>query len=392
MPELMIKGWPAILLAFGSSVAITWYYLPKVLKVVNERHLADKPGKHKIHKKEIPTLGGIGIFAGFIFGFLMGVNGYMHYVSYFTAGALLLFFIGVKDDLVYINPYKKLAAETLTAVIIALFTDIHFSTLHGFLGIQFLPEWVYYFITVFLIVLIINALNLIDGIDGLAASIGIIASLFFGGWFLLSGDYGYTILAVSLLGALIVFLFFNLSDGPRKIFMGDTGSLVIGFTLAVMAIRFNEIDAAGRSFVDLKSTPSVSIAVLIVPLYDTLRVIILRGRSHQSFFVADNRHVHHMMLRVGFTHKKATFWISLFNIMMIALALLLDGIGIMWLGLVLLVICGTATTILASVVKKREAVAAAATAAGADPGKVAAGAGVTMKEAAAGANVESVLN
>lgn len=360
MPELMIKGWPAILLAFVSSVAITWYYLPKVLRVVNERHLHDKPGNHKIHKKEIPTLGGIGIFAGFIFGFLMGVNGYMHYVSYFTAGALLLFFIGVKDDLVYINPWKKFAAEIATALIIALFTDIHFSSLHGFLGIQHLPEWAYYLITVLIIVLIINAYNLIDGIDGLAASIGIIAALFFGVWFYLSGDYGYTIMAAALLGALIIFLGYNITDGPKKIFMGDTGSLVIGFTMAVFAIRFNELDAAGHSFFDLESTPSVSIAVLIVPLYDTLRVIILRMRNHQSFFVADNRHIHHMMLRAGFNHRTATLWISLFNIVMIALALLLDGIGILWLGLVLLIICGTASTVLAEIVKRKESGAAKA--------------------------------
>ena len=202
--------------------------------------------------------------------------------------------------------------------------------------------------------LIINALNLIDGIDGLAASIGIIASVFFGIWFYLSGDYGYTIMAAALLGALLVFLGYNISDGPKKIFMGDTGSLVIGFTLAVFAIRFNEIDAAGKSFYDLQSTPSVSIAVLIVPLFDTLRVIILRFRNHQSFFVADNRHIHHMMLRAGFSHRQATLYISIFNILMIALALLLDGIGILWLGLVLLVICGIATMVLFAAVRKKE--------------------------------------
>jgi UDP-N-acetylmuramyl pentapeptide phosphotransferase/UDP-N-acetylglucosamine-1-phosphate transferase len=356
MSEFVVRGWPAILLAFAGSVAITWYYLPKVLKVVNERHLHDRPGKHKIHKKEIPTLGGIGIFAGFIFGFLMGVNGYMHYVSYFTAGAMLLFFIGVKDDLVYINPWKKLGAEIATALIIALFTDIHFTSLHGFLGMQSLPGWAFYIITVGIIVLIINAMNLVDGIDGLAASIGIIASLFFGVWFFLSGDYGYTILAAALLGSLVVFIFYNLTDGPNKIFMGDTGSLVIGFTLAVMAIRFNEIDANGRSFINLESAPSVSIAVLIVPLFDTLRVIILRARNHQSFFVADNRHIHHMMLRAGFTHRRATFVISFFNVAMIAVALFLDGIGILWLGLVLLSLCSIATFILAQAVRRKESV------------------------------------
>ncbi len=357
MRELLITGWPAILLAFGSSVAITWYYLPRVLKVVNEKHLLDKPGSHKIHKREIPTLGGIGIFAGFIFGFLMGVNSYMPYVPYLAGGALLLFFVGAKDDLVYIDPWKKLLAETLTALIVALFTDIHFTSLHGFLKITSMPDWVYYFLTVFIMVLIINSMNLIDGIDGLAASIGIIASLFFGVWFFLSGDYGYTVMAASLLGALLVFLRYNITDGPQKIFMGDTGSLVIGFTLAVMAVRFNELDAAGASFIDLKSTPSVSIAVLIVPLFDTLRIIFLRMRSRQSFFVADNRHIHHMLLRVGLTHRRATLSLSLFTILMIALALALDGLGILWLGLVLLVICSIATWIVYLLVRRREAAA-----------------------------------
>lgn len=354
MSELVITGWPAILLAFLCSSAITWYYIPKVIKVVYKRHLSDKPGNHKIHKRETPTLGGIGIFAGFIFGFLMGVNGYMHSVSYFTAAAMILFFIGLKDDLINMNAWKKFGAETATALIVAVFTELHFSDFHGFLGIGTVPAWASYLTTAFIIVLVINALNLIDGVDGLAASVGIIASLFFGVWFLLSDDYGYAVMAAALLGALIVFFFYNMSNGRMKIFMGDTGSIVIGFTLAVMAIRFNELDAAGRSVINLDSTPSVSIAVLIVPLYDTLRVIILRFRNHQSLFTADNRHIHHMFLRLGFSHRQTTAYISLFNIMMIILALLLDGIGILWLGLVLLVICGLGTALLVQAVRRRE--------------------------------------
>ena len=140
--------------------------------------------------------------------------------------------------------------------------------------------------------------------------------------------------------------------------MGDTGSLVIGFTLAVLAIRFNEVVAGGRAVINLESAPTVSIAILIVPLYDTLRVVILRLHNKKSPFVGDNRHIHHMMLRAGFTHKRATLYISIFSILMIALALLLDGIGILWLGLVLLAICGIATTVLTEVVKRKEAVAA----------------------------------
>jgi len=355
MSELVITGWPTIILAFVSALAITWYYIPKVIKVVYKKHLSDRPGNHKIHKKDTPTLGGIGIFAGFIFGFLIGVNGYMHSVSYFTAAAMILFFIGLKDDLINMDPWKKLGAEIATALIVAIFTELHFTSFHGFLGIGEVPAWASLLSTVFIIVLVINAVNLIDGIDGLAASVGIIASLFFGTWFFLSDDYGYTVMAAALLGSLIVFLFYNLSNGRMKIFMGDTGSIVIGFTLVVMAIRFNELDAMGRSFRNLDSTPSISIAVLIVPLFDTLRVIFLRFRNHQSVFTADNRHVHHMMLQLGHSHRQATLYISIFNIFIIALALLLDGIGILWLGLVLLVICGTATTVLSWLIKRKEA-------------------------------------
>ncbi|HQK71427.1 MAG TPA: MraY family glycosyltransferase [Bacteroidales bacterium] len=354
MSEIIITGWPAIFLAFVSSLVITWFYIPKVIKVVYKKHLADKPGNRKIHKRTTPTLGGIGIFAGFIFGFLIGVNGYMHSVSYFMAAVMILFFVGLKDDLIGMNPWKKFGAEVATALIITLCTDLHFTSFHGFLGMDAVPAWLSILTTVFIIVLVINAVNLIDGIDGLASAVGIIASLFFGTWFFLSGDYGYTVMAAALLGSLIVFIFYNVSNGRMKIFMGDTGSIVIGFTLVIMAIRFNELDAMGRSFHNLVSTPSVSIAVLIVPLFDTLRVIYLRFKNHQNVFRADNRHVHHLMLRMGFSHKRATLYMSLFNIFIIALALLLDGIGIFWLGVVLLVICWMTTTILIHLIRKKE--------------------------------------
>ncbi|HAX93886.1 MAG TPA: undecaprenyl/decaprenyl-phosphate alpha-N-acetylglucosaminyl 1-phosphate transferase [Bacteroidales bacterium] len=357
MPEIIITGWPAIVLAFASSLIITWYYIPKVIRVVRERHLEDKPGNHKIHKRDVPTLGGIGIFAGFLIGFLVGINGYMVGLSYFAAAAVLLFFVGIKDDLVFLNPPKKVAGEFASAVIVAVFTDIHFTHLHGFLGATDIGPVNSYILTIIVIIVIINAVNLIDGIDGLAASVGIIASLVFGVFFFLSGDYGYTVMAAALLGALIAFLRFNLSEGPNKIFMGDTGSLVIGFTLAVFAIRFNELVAQGSSVMKLESAPSLSIAVLIIPLFDTVRVITLRLHYHQSPLTADHRHIHHMMLRAGFSHRKATLYISLFNLFAIAVAFLLDNIGIFLLGLVILGLCLVATFVLTRFVRWKESLA-----------------------------------
>ena len=354
MPEIVITGLPAIMLAFASALFITWYYIPKVIKVVKERHLEDKPGFHKIHKADVPTLGGIGIFGGFIFGFLIGVNGYLPGLSYFTAAVVFLLFVGIKDDLVYLNPKKKFWAELGAAILVMVFTQAHITHFHGFLGITDISVTTSYITTLIVIVVIINAVNLIDGIDGLAASVGIIASVAFGTFFFLSGDYGYAVMAAALLGSLIAFLRYNISEGPTKIFMGDSGSLVIGFTLAILAIRFNELVANGKPVLRLESAPSVAIAILIVPLYDTLRVTVLRIRARKNIFIGDKRHIHHMMLRAGFSHKEATLYISLFNIFIIALAFLLDGLGILLLGLVLLALCLSATWFLSMAVKKRE--------------------------------------
>ncbi len=339
MPEFAVKGAPAVLFAFISAMALTWYFIPRIIRIVNERNLSDKPGRHKIHKKSIPTLGGIGIFAGFIFGFLMGVNNFIPGATYVTASATVLFFVGVMDDLLYLNPKNKLIAEVFSILIIMFFTNLRFTSLQGFLGISTIPGLASYLITIFIMVLIINAFNLIDGIDGLAASIGIIASLTFGVWFWFSGEYGYTIMAAALIGSLIIFMKHNISDGPDKIFMGDSGSLVIGFILAVFVVHFNEINHTERTFHNLHSAPSVSIAILIIPLFDTLRVIILRLLDHQNPFKADNRHIHHLLLRAGFSHKRASLIISAFNVFIIIIGLLLDGIGIMYLGLLLLILC-----------------------------------------------------
>jgi UDP-N-acetylmuramyl pentapeptide phosphotransferase/UDP-N-acetylglucosamine-1-phosphate transferase len=356
MPELTFKGIPAIVLGFVTAMVITWYFIPRIISVVRKHNLTDKPVLHKIHNGEVPTLGGIGIFSGFTIGFLVSVNGYVPGISYFMAALMLLFFVGIVDDLLYLRPSKKLLAEIIAVLLIVLFTELRFTNLHGFLTISAIPAWASYSITIFLIIVIINAVNLIDGIDGLASMIGIVASVAFGTWFYLSGDYGYTILAASLTGALIVFLKFNLASKPDKIFMGDSGSLVIGFALAVFAIHFNELNLSEKTVHHLDSSPAISIAILIIPLFDTLRVVVLRLRDHQHPFVADNRHIHHMMLLAGFTHLQASLIISAFNIFIIIVALLLDHIGILYLGLVLLIICMIFMGVLMYAIKKKSRV------------------------------------
>ncbi|MGI6340310.1 MAG: glycosyltransferase family 4 protein [Bacteroidales bacterium] len=346
MVPITINPLIEVLLAFSVALFVTWFYIPRIIKIASVKNLTDKPGERKVHHYAIPTLGGIGIFGGFAFGFLLAVDGQLPGIAYLAAASMILFFIGIYDDLINLRPRKKIIAEMFAALIIFLFTDMHFTNLHGFLGITELPFWLSLLITMFVVVVIINSLNLIDGIDGLAASVGIVSSAVLGIWFWLSGEYGYAIMASALLGSLIAFLRFNLSKGKNKIFMGDTGSLLIGFILAVLIIRFNEINAGSTSFIALKSAPAISIAILIVPLFDTLRVFTLRAVDGQSPFIADNRHIHHLMLRAGFSHRMSTLYISIAHLLIIGLAFWLDNIGILRLTLVLVSVCTFLTVLI----------------------------------------------
>jgi len=346
--ELLITA-----IAFIIAGLTAFFSLKLVLKVDSVRHLTDDPGPRKVHNRAIPTLGGVGIFVGFAMGFLLTINGHLKGSGFIFAAIVMLFFIGLCDVLIHIKPNQQLAVEILGAIITASLSNIHVTTFHGFLGITEIPGWLSLLTTVFIFVVIINSLNLIDGIDGLAASTGIIATSALGLWFWFASDFSFVYVAASLVGALLVFLTFNISNGKKKIFMGDTGSLVIGFIIAVLIIRFNELNAVPETANKLHSAPAISIAILIVPLFDTLRVFFVRILHHQSPFKADKRHIHHLMLQAGFSHRSATLTIASAHLVIIAVAFSLDQIGILWLSLILMSICLSLTGIIIIKVKHK---------------------------------------
>ncbi len=326
-----------IIIAFTISSLVSWYSMPRIANLVLIKNLTDKPDSRKLHNGSIPTLGGIGIYGGFAIGLFMTFNGSLQVLQWFNIAMLFLVFTGIRDDLVNIKPYKKLIVEIFSALIIIYFTDLQITNFHGFLGLEVIPVWLSYITTIFLVVAVINSFNLIDGIDGLAASIGIIASFILGVLFWYAGDTGYAIMSAALAGSLITFFWYNISKGKNKIFMGDSGSMLVGFVLAVLIIRFNEQNANLFSPVKLVASPAISIAILGVPLFDLLRVFTFRILLRQNPFKADNRHIHHLLLKAGFSHLKATFYISIFNIFIIIMAFSLDSLGIFWLTLLMFI-------------------------------------------------------
>jgi len=312
-----------IFLGALTSFIIVFISIPSIIKVARLKHLFDFPEERKAHKTERPTLGGLAIFAGVIFSFsFWSAEMYFPVRQYLIASIIILFFIGMKDDIIIISPFKKLIGQILAAFIVVYFGELRLTSLHGVLGIYALPEWLGIVTTIFTILVIINSINFIDGIDGLAAGIGIIACLVFGVALYYYGEYILSLLAFSLLSALLAFMKYNFS--PAKIFMGDTGSLLLGFILSVLCIRFVEINKpAASSFITSGFSPVLAIAVLIVPLSDMLRIFCLRIYNGKSPFTPDRNHIHHRLLDLGMNHRTASITLYATSILFITMTILL---------------------------------------------------------------------
>jgi UDP-N-acetylmuramyl pentapeptide phosphotransferase/UDP-N-acetylglucosamine-1-phosphate transferase len=240
--------------------------------------------------------------------------------------------MGVKDDILIIDPLKKFAGQIFAIVLVAFFADIRITNLYGLFNIEQLPYIVSLLLTFFVYIVIINSFNLIDGIDGLAAGTGILTSSIFGIWFWLNGNIAYTIFSFSITGSLLAFFYFNVFSKNNKLFLGDSGSLIIGLVIGVLTCRFLQPDSPGNGFGYIQSAPAVAIGILIVPLFDTFRVFILRIIQGKSPFVADKQHLHHCLLQLGNTHLQATLILLSVNLIFIVLSYLLQGIGIVWLA------------------------------------------------------------
>lgn len=349
----------ALILVFFTAFIVVLYSTPALIKVAVLKRLIDSPSEErKIHKRSIPTIGGIIIYAGTLFSYalwygiedLTSLDKIFESVKEFQliiATSLILFFVGVKDDIIGTAPVKKLFAHILVALILVLMGDIRITGLHGIFGVYEIPYWGSVFISIFTYVVVVNSFNLIDGIDGLAAGVGLLGCWAFGIWFLFVNEYPYAALSFALAGALSGFLIFNFF--PAKIFMGDSGSLVIGMFVCVLAIKLIEypIHELDNFWVRV-SKPVFAISALSYPLLDTLRVFVIRALKGQSPFVADRNHIHHKLIDCGYSHAKTAIIIYIFNVASIGAAILTYSfnqptfslltvvlIGVVFLGIVL---------------------------------------------------------
>jgi len=308
--------------SFLTAFAITYFLIPPIVRTALAKHLYDEPVARSSHAIPTPSLGGVGIFGGIFIALLLWTpHTSFANLQYLLVAIIIVFLTGVKDDLVPMSAKKKLLAQLLAAGIIVYVADIRLESFHGMLGwSNAMPYGLSLVLSVFTILVIMNAFNLIDGINGLGGGIGVVVFSTLGTWFYLTDSVPYATLAFAGAGAFLAFLRFNLIP-PAQTFMGDTGSLVLGTIAAMLTLVFIEqndllpLDNPLR----VSTAPVVAITIISIPLFDTLRVFSTRCLRGFSPFSPDRRHIHHLLIDSGRTHLTATGILVLANILVIAL-------------------------------------------------------------------------
>ena len=303
------------LISFFISIVIAAYAIPGVLYISVKKNLLDMPNERKRHSGTCSRLGGVAFLPAIFLSATLPISIFSLYdvtlLEYITptfiltlVSSMLIYFIGVTDDIIEVRYYKKFIFQIIVSIIIVL-SGNYIDNLYGLLGIYDIPIWIGIPLTIFILVFIINSVNLIDGIDGLASGLCSVAFVIFGILFILKGDVVNAILSVVSLGTLLPFFFYNvfgISGKKYKIFMGDGGALMIGLLLASLAISLfkgNAIVAGGEgtSFYVI-----AAISPLIIPCFDVFRVVLRRYKDHKPLFLPDTNHIHHKFIALGFSH------------------------------------------------------------------------------------------
>ena len=342
-----------LIAAFVVAFVIASQTFPTILYVSVKKRLMDEPGSRSMHADKTPTLGGIGIFFSVIV--VMTITGALlntRMLLLVMGGLTILFFLGLKDDLTVLSARKKFMGQLFAALLLIVFTDLRIIGFSNILSIDVLPYWASIIFTLFVYILIINAYNLIDGLDGLAGSIALLISAVFAILFYYSEDLSLATIAVALIGALVAFLRYNMAT-KRKIFMGDTGSMVVGFLLAFFTVSFIsqcQLDSSSNYY---RAAPALAVALLFYPLMDTLRIFFIRiFVIKKSPFLADRNHIHHRFIEAGYTHLQTTGVIVIISSVIIIIAFNLLHLNLnTQLGL--LVIYGSVLYLIPFLIKKQ---------------------------------------
>lgn len=312
----------SLLMAFALVFAI----MPSAIRIAHKKDLVADANNRSSHKDSTPIIGGVPIFLGVMFTtLLLTPTEQWGELQYILAGIVIVFLVGLKDDIEALSPLHKMTGLLVAISILIVRGGVALKGMYGLFGLEgSFPDWLTLIVSGFTLLVITNSFNLIDGINGLAGTVGAIASISFGIWFFMAEEIYLGILSMATAGSLLAFLRFNMS--PASTFMGDTGALVVGLSLGVMTIKF--IDLASAPGVvpaySFDNPVAVAVSFLIIPLFDTIRVFTTRILRGQSPLQPDRRHIHHLLIDSGYRHLEATAILGLANLFFISLIFYLD--------------------------------------------------------------------
>jgi len=331
--------WFTAVFVFLLSFSVAYFALPSVIYVVKQKNLMDSPNERSSHKEKTPTLGGISFFVSIVFTLMVfrpfdidqvGIN--------ILSGVGVLFFVGLKDDLVGVKPSTKIIGQIIATLMLFFSTDLKITTLDGFLNITDIPYWTSVFISCAIVMAIVNSYNLIDGINGSASMVGMVIFSGFSYVFYDAEMYYYFLLSILCIGFLLAFLRYNLSN-KKRVFMGDTGSMIVGFILAVLAIKFFALDTTSleSAIINPVNKVWVLLSIIFIPFFDTTRVFTTRIIRHGKPFKADRSHIHHVFIDyLKLSHTKASILLASINLSVFIVILCLNTyLSSLWLGVLL---------------------------------------------------------
>lgn len=325
-----------MILTFAVALGVSLLAIPLVIRWVKKRNFVDNPNERSAHAVPTPTMGGIGIFAALLLP-MVGLVFFQTSFALIVLALTVIFYTGVVDDLRELSPMKKMAGQFIAALIITL-AGYRIRSFYGIFGIEELHIALQYAITIVAIIGITNAFNLIDGVDGLTGGVVLINSLIFGFVFFYLGDWIFALSCFAMVGAYLGFLVYNFH--PAKIFMGDSGSLVAGFIMSLLALRLLPMSIEN----DFLSVEGANMALFVVgllflPVFDFVRVVIHRIKEGHPPMKADKNHAHHLLLNEGLNHRTTSLTLYAIHTFMVILSLVLHVFPFYW-ALALLFVIG----------------------------------------------------
>lgn len=308
-----------LLIAFAVALAVTALTHPRVAKFAQKRNIVDNPNARKLQRNPVPVMGGVAVFFGLVSGLCVsGIFVNVNELLPVIVAMSVMLCVGVIDDVSELSPWLRFVIEIAVVLMLIFTTHISLDSLQGLWGFYDLPLWLSAPLTVFAVVGMINAINLIDGVDGLSSGFCMMASIAFGALFIMTGNYDMAVLAAITLGSLMPFFFHNVFGDKSKMFIGDGGSLMMGvamsaYVVAVISVRGEAFDAMP----DGMGLVAFTMAVMAVPVFDTLRVMTMRILRRTSPFRPDKTHLHHLFIDLGFSHIATTLSVLSLNLLVV---------------------------------------------------------------------------